>query len=100
MGNSGTSKVVSIGIVDLGLVNGVEMELKELRYIKDLNWNLTSLGALDTTGYTCKIGKGTLEVWMKSTKVMESIKQDDLYTVLGLAKDVTKEEARAAKKIQ
>ena len=44
------------------------------------------LGAFGATGYTCKIGKRTLEVWMESRKVMKNIERDGLYVVLKLTR--------------
>ena len=58
MRNGSISKVVDVGTANLGLVNDVEMELKEVSHIIDLKRNLISLGTLDAVGYTCKIGKG------------------------------------------
>ena len=58
MRNGSISKVVDVGTANLGLVNDVEMELKEVSHIIDLKRNLLSLGTLDAVGYTCKIGKG------------------------------------------
>ena len=37
---------------------------------------------------------------IESTKLMESVKQDRLYVVLGLSKAMMREEAQAAEKIQ
>lgn len=62
------------------------MELEEAHTIKTWKWNLIALKALD-------------EVRIESMKFIESVKWDGLYTVLGLAHDITRKEARVAKKI-
>ncbi|PON50361.1 hypothetical protein TorRG33x02_314910 [Trema orientale] len=76
------------------------MRLKEIKHIKDLKHNLISLGALEAARYTSKIRRGTLEVWLEFTKVMECVKQNNLYIVLRLATNMTREKAQVAEKVQ
>ena len=46
--------VVGIGMIKLGLEDGSERILREVRYVPDLNQNLIFLGVLDREGCSFK----------------------------------------------
>ena len=68
-----------IGTINLGLVDSEKNDTRS-RIHQNLKWDLIILVVLDAVG-------------IKSRKFIESIEQDDLYMVLGLATVMMREEA-------
>ena len=73
-GNSGVSKIVSIGDIFLETSIGNKLVLKNVRHVLDICLNLISTGRLDDEGFTNSFGEskwkltnGTLVV-VKETK--------------------------------
>ena len=56
------TKIDCVGDINLGLVNGVNMELPGAQQINNSKWILVILVVLDTTMFTYKIERGALEV--------------------------------------
>ena len=55
MGNDHPCKVKEIGTVRIKMFDGMVRELKEVRYVPQVNINLISVGTLETLGHGVSI---------------------------------------------
>ena len=54
--------MVGIGTVAINMFDGMTITLKEVRHVPDLKRNIISLGTLDESSYSFKVGNGKLTI--------------------------------------
>ena len=62
MGNDQPCEIEGIGTVKISMFDGVARTLHNVRFIPRIRKNLISLGVLDSRGYQCVIGGGSIDV--------------------------------------
>ena len=85
IGNNAVCKVIGMGNVSLRLHDGTIWELREVRYVPDLNRNLISLGLIDQNGFSIKLEYGILLIMKGSKIVMKGSKRNEVYVLDGEA---------------
>ena len=63
--------MVGIGTVAINMFDGMTITLKEVRHVPNLKRNIISLGTLDESGYSFKVGNGKLTIFKGVMVVMK-----------------------------
>ena len=71
LGNNMSCSVVRIGIVAINMFDGMTITLKEVRHVPNLKRNIISLGTLDESSYSFKVGNGKLTIFKGVMVVMK-----------------------------
>ena len=83
LGNNMSCNVVVIGTVAIKMFDGMTITLKEVRHVPDLKRNIISLGTLDESGYSFKVGNGKLTILKGVMVVMKGQKRNGFYILEG-----------------
>ncbi|KAH9648136.1 hypothetical protein KPL70_025471 [Citrus sinensis] len=83
LGNNLACKVAGIGTVAITMHDGVERDLRNVRYIPELKRNLISLGEVDQSGYSIKAENGELQVIKNGRVTMKGVRRNGLYILVG-----------------
>lgn len=75
MGNNVACRVKGIGNVTLRFENEYNFILERVRYVPDLNRNLSSMGNLDGIGLQSRFGNGYLRIIKRSLVIFRGIKK-------------------------
>ncbi|KAH9667833.1 hypothetical protein KPL70_021191 [Citrus sinensis] len=81
--NNLACKVAGIGTISIRIFDGIERDLKEVRYVPELKRNLISLGLMDQGGCSIKAGNGNLQIEENGLIIMKGIKRNGLYVLVG-----------------
>jgi hypothetical protein len=79
MGNSIPCKKVGFGSIRIMMLDGIVIELTNVRYVPEIKLNLIPLGVLDSGGYKYAGEGGALKVLKGSLVVMKETKVDNIY---------------------
>ncbi|KAH9804147.1 hypothetical protein KPL71_002018 [Citrus sinensis] len=82
LGNNLACKVAGIGTVTITMHDGVDRELKNVRYVPELRRNLISLGTVDQLGCSIKAENGELQVTKNGMVIMKGIRRNGLYVLI------------------
>ncbi|KAH9770761.1 hypothetical protein KPL71_012475 [Citrus sinensis] len=83
LGNNLACKVAGIGTVTITMHDGVDRELRNVRYVPKLRRNLISLGTVDQSGCSIKAENGELQVTKNGIVIMKGIRRNELYVLMG-----------------
>ena len=81
LGNNLACKVAGIGTIII--TDGVERDLRNMRYVLELRRNIISLGTVDQSGYNIKAENGELQVTKNGIVIMKGIRRNGLYDLIG-----------------
>ena len=83
MGDDHPCNVEGMGIVCIKMDDGIVRELKEVRYVPQLERNLISVGALKILGLVVSIQDGVLKMTKGSIVTMNGVRRYNLYYLKG-----------------
>ena len=83
MGDDHPCSVESVGTIRIRMSDGMERELKEVRYVPQLKRNLISVGILETSGMVISVRDGDLRMINGSMVVMKGVRQGNIYYLKG-----------------
>lgn len=79
MGDNNSQNVLWTGDIAIKMYDGIVGQIKNVRYVLNLKWNLISLGILEDERHTLKSKNNTLKFLKGSLIVMKGPKRNGLY---------------------
>ena len=76
-----TCHIEGISTVRIKFSDGIVRELKDMRYVPQLNKNLISIVALEAQGLKGTLGEGVLKMFSSSLVVLKGIRHNNLYSL-------------------
>ena len=83
LGNNLACKVAGIGTINIRMFDGIERDLKQVRYVPELKRNLISLGVMDQASCSIKAENGNLHIEENGLVIMKGIRRNGLYVLVG-----------------
>ncbi|KAH9705095.1 hypothetical protein KPL70_011743 [Citrus sinensis] len=83
LGNNLACKVAGIGTINIRMFNGIERDLKQVKYVPELKRNLISLGVMDQAGCSIKAANGNLQIKENGLVIIKGIRRNGLYVLTG-----------------
>ena len=83
LGNNLACNVAGIGTINIRMFDGIERDLKQVRYVLELKRNLISLGIMDLAGCSIKTENGNLQIEENDMIIMKGIRRIWLYVLVG-----------------
>ena len=83
LGNNLACKVAGIGSINIRMFDGIERDLKHVRYVPELKRNLISLGVIDQARCNIKAENGNLQIEENGLVIMKGIRRNGLYVLTG-----------------
>jgi len=81
--NGHTCQIEGIGTLRIKLFDGMIRELKDVRYVPQLQKNLISIGTLEAQGLRETLGEGVFKMFSDSLVVLKCIRCNNLYYLKG-----------------
>ncbi|KAH9782991.1 hypothetical protein KPL71_009148 [Citrus sinensis] len=72
-----------IGTINIRMFDGIERDLKQVRYVPELKRNLISLGVMDQASCSIKAENGNLHIEENGLVIMKGIRRNGLYVLVG-----------------
>jgi len=79
MGDNRQCNMKRIGTVQIKMFDGMVQELKEVRYVPQLNRNLISVGVLKALGHRVFVRDGILKMTKGSMVVLKGVRRNNLF---------------------
>ena len=84
-GNRHTCQIEEISTIRIKLFDEMIREMKDVRYVTQLQKNLISVGTLKMQGLRGTLGEGVLKISSSLLAVMKSVRRNNLYYLKGSA---------------